>query len=135
MREHRTLAPPRVMMVAGAPRISRARVPCTAKSAMITAFFGSPHHASNSSLGTRRACHTDNIPQQSANNAAAGFRKDTVFGFFFRSMREIYHCLLPGGIISSSTCTAHSGNTVSLLETTNPRRNKYEAATKVSLRF
>jgi len=28
--------------------------------------------------------------------------------FFLRAIREICHCLLPGGIISSSTCTAHS---------------------------
>jgi len=28
--------------------------------------------------------------------------------FFFRAMREIYHWLLPGRIIASSTCTAHS---------------------------
>ena len=41
--------PERLWMLLQSDRISRASVPCTAKSAMITPLLASPHHASNSS--------------------------------------------------------------------------------------
>jgi len=65
--------------------------------------------------------HRDNTPSRGVSPAPAAARGEKLcwhcyalhedirldLFFFSRAMREIYYCLLPGGSIASSTCTAH----------------------------
>ena len=53
--EARTLWPEWLRTSLGSSSTSLARVPATAKSAMMTPFLGSSHHASNSSLPTQHS--------------------------------------------------------------------------------